>query len=108
VPVVYNGKWHPMDDVLNPKRAAKVKNRGIKPAEPLDSESDVEMEVEAQHKDNDDSDEEEDEAPAPVKARCNKAPARFPTRSLTRSPSPDRRRSRRTSGNSEAPNYSMK
>ncbi len=97
-----------MDDVLNPKRAAKVKNRGIKPAEPLDSESDVEMEVEAQHKDNDDSDEEEDEAPAPVKARCNKAPARFPTRSLTRSPSPDRRRSRRTSGSSEAPNYSMK
>lgn len=85
-----------MDDILRPKRAAKVKNKGFKPPESVDSYFDL---SEHEPVDHDDSDDQADGAPTLVKARH---------RSATRSPSPDRRRSRRAAGKAEAPNYSMK
>ena len=102
-PVMYNTKWHPMDDVINPKRAAKIKNKSPKQVDPVDSDFDSsEPEPEAHYSHADDSEGDEDDEPIiHVKARSTKA------RSPTRSPSPDRRRSRRI-GQGEAPNYSMR
>lgn len=89
--VVYNAKWHPMDDVMNPKRAARVRNKTIKSSESVHSDIQLsESESEAQREDYDHGN---------IEVR---------PRSATRSPSPDRRRSRRTTGRSDAPNYSQK
>lgn len=84
-----------------PKRAAKVKNKGVKPAEPVDSDLDLSEGINtAQATDQESSDEDEDEEPSSATARR--------AQPLMRSPSPNRRRSSRTAGQSEAPNYSMK
>ncbi|KAK4690694.1 hypothetical protein P7C71_g6155, partial [Lecanoromycetidae sp. Uapishka_2] len=97
-PVVYSQKWHPMDDIMNPKRAAKVR-KGVRPSNHVGSDIDSsEDETEALPVVNDDS-ASEDEVRTPVKSR---------PRSTSQPPSPDRRRSIRNAGKAETPNYSQK
>ena len=107
-PVVYSQKWHPMDDVLTPKRAAKAKAKSIRLVETSDSDYDTQETDPGRQSENSDADEEPVATFLPIKARCNSHPVRPHTHAPACSPSPDRRRSRRSSGKADAPNYNMK
>ena len=102
-PVMYSERWHPMDDVLSPKKAAKVKAMY---RNPLDS-SDTNDSGEEQMSDTDDtkeesSDDQESSAHDTEEERGQDqelSPASDPA------PSPGCRRSSRKLSNRNIPNY---
>ena len=90
-PVIYSTRWHPMDDVVRPKRAAKLKAAyGTSPGQWDTDSSDEKQEggsCETQPDSNDDE-----------------QPSEHPDHAS----SPNRRRSPRTLPSKNVPNYDMK
>ncbi|KAK0512239.1 hypothetical protein JMJ35_005367 [Cladonia borealis] len=70
-PVIYSERWHPMDDILSPKRAAKVKAKCGKPPDQSDSEDqdsdthDTEEDTEEESTEDQELSQVSDHAPSP-------------------------------------------
>ena len=90
-PVIYSEQWHPMDDILSPKRAAKVKATY---RNPLDS-SDTEDSGEEQESDTDDTEE-------------NGSEDQELSQASDHAPSPGDRRSSRKLSSRNIPNYDVR
>ena len=77
-PVIYSERWHPMDDILSPKRAAKVRAACGKSPEQLDiDESGEDQESETHSTEEESSEDEElsqasDHAPSPGYRRSSR------------------------------------
>ncbi len=90
-PVIYSGQWHPMDEFLSPKRAAKVKATCGKSPEQSDTDdSGEEQESETQDTEEESSDDEE------------------VSQASDHAPSPGCRRSSRKFSKGKVPNYDMR
>ena len=87
-PVIYSERWHPMDDILSPKRAAKVKAMCGKTPD----QSDTDESGEEQESDTQDTKEESSEDQELSQASDH-------------APSPGCRRSSRKLSNGSIPNY---
>ena len=99
---IYSGKWHPMDNVMNPKRSLKVKSKAYSPQKPHadedeDGDSDELEELQGHESDPDANGEDKAEDSDDEVVH-----------SVRRSRSPDRRRSSRTLVRGDVPNYDMR
>ena len=99
---IYSGKWHPMDDVMNPKQSLKVKIKAYSPQkshadEDEDGDSDELEKLQGHESDPDANGEDEAEGSDDEVVH-----------SIHRSPNPDRRRSSRTLLQGDVPNYDMR
>lgn len=99
---IYSGKWHQMDDVMNPKQSLKVKFKAYSPQkshadEDEDGDSDELGKLQGHESDPDANGEDEAEGSDDEVVH-----------SIHRLPNPDRRRSSRTLLQGDVPNYDMR
>ncbi|KAL2039967.1 hypothetical protein N7G274_007370 [Stereocaulon virgatum] len=102
---VYSRKWHPIDDIVSPKRALKVKTKACSPRKANEEEGDFSDEREKIDACREDSDADVPDPPEEIEDNddyCEVVP------SIPRSPSPGRRSSCRTSPRAYIPNYDTK
>ena len=98
-PVIYSGQWHPMDDVLSPKRAAKVRAMCGKPPDRSDTDdSGEEQESDTHDTEEDTEDDAEEESSEDQEL----------SQASHHAPSPGCRRSSRKLSKKNVPNYDVR